>query len=169
MSEFEAIQMAYQCRTKEECVEYYKHILTKQLYSLTLQQIKMECVSLINRKQRESRQNSIDVCVGDVCYIDYGPMYRYEAGYQHFGLVIQLSHYKVFVIPLTSNINAICEGKDHVFHLGLIEGLTKNSMCFLNDAKFISTSRIIDIYGHLSIADPRFIAIRRKLFETIFG
>lgn len=169
MSESETIQLAYQCKTKEECVEYYKHIITKQLHSLTLQQIKMECVSLINRKQRESRQHSLEVRVGDVCYIDYGPMYRYEAGYQHFGLVIQLSHYKVFVIPLTSNTNALYEGKNHIFHLGMIEGLTKNSMCFLNDAKFISISRIIDIYGHLATNDPRFLTIRRKLFETIFG
>lgn len=169
MSEFETIQLAYQCKTKEEGLHYYKQVLHHHIETLTLQQIKMECVSLINRTRREMKHNELNVRVGDVCYIDYGPMYRYEAGYQHFGLVLKLSHFKAFVIPLTSNTHAITRGKDHVFHLGFIEGLTKNSMCFLNDSKFISMSRIIDVYGHLCTTDPRFIALRRKVFETIFG
>jgi len=96
-------------------------------------------------------------------------MYQYEAGYQHFGIVLKLAHYKAFVVPLTSNTTTHHSEKEHVFKVGFIEGLTKHSICFLNDAKFINTSRIIDVYGHLPVHDERFIQLRRKVFETIFG
>jgi hypothetical protein len=169
MSEFEIIQKAYQCKTKEEGLNYYTYMIKQHAATMSLQQIKMECVSLINRNQRQSLKLDQSLKIGDVCYIDYGPMYRYEAGYQHFGIILKLSHYKAFVVPLTSNTQPHHIDKDHVFKLGPIQGLTKHSICFLNDAKFINTSRIIDVYGHLSMSDERFLQLRRKVFETIFG
>lgn len=169
MNDYELIQQAYNIKTKEEGLNYYTKLINDQIRSMTLQQIKMECVSSINRLHRQEIKVDINVQVGDVCYIDYGPMYRYEAGYQHFGIVLKLSHFKAFVVPLTSNMNTHQLEKEHVFIVGAIEGLTKHSVCFLNDAKFINTSRIIDIYGHLSMQDQRFIHLRRKVFETIFG
>jgi hypothetical protein len=169
MIEFEVIQKAYQCQSKEEGIRFYKGLWFEYISNMSLPQIKMECVSLINRHQRQSLKLDLDLKIGDVCYIDYGPMYRYEAGYQHFGIILKLSHYKAFVVPLTSNIQPHHCDKDHVFKLGSIQGLTKHSICFLNDAKFINTSRIIDVYGHLCISDERFIQLRRKVFETIFG
>ncbi len=169
MSDYELIQKAYQCKSKEEGLHYYTQVVHHQAQNMSLSQLKMECVSFINRLQRQNMKMEHSLNVGDVCYIDYGPMYQYEAGYQHFGIVLKLAHYKAFVVPLTSNTTTHQSDKDHVFKVGLIEGLTKHSICFLNDAKFINTSRIIDVYGHLSVHDERFIQLRRKVFETIFG
>ena len=120
----------------------------------------------------------IPISVGDVAYIDFGHAYLHEAGYQHFGLVLSMVNGKLFVVPMTSNPQAYAqaydkrvnpEGKRHLMRVGILTGLIRPSVLFLNDSKFISASRIIEIKGHLSVTDPLFTEIRHRVRSTIFS
>ncbi|MGN1277647.1 MAG: hypothetical protein ACI4UK_11715, partial [Floccifex sp.] len=57
--------------------------------------------------------------------------------------------------------------KSHIMLLGKIEGLSKVSACYLNDAKWISSSRIIDVKAHIPVDDLLFLAIKQKIHEGI--
>jgi hypothetical protein len=120
----------------------------------------------------------LPLSIGDVAYIDFGHAYLHEAGYQHFGLVLSVVNGKVFVVPMTSNPNAYAQaydgcsnptGKKHLMRVGLLSGLNRPSVLFLNDSKFISPSRIIEIKGHLSVTDPLFADITHRVRATIFN
>lgn len=120
----------------------------------------------------------LPISIGDVAYIDFGHAYLHEAGYQHFGLVLSMVNGKVFVVPMTSNPNAYAQaydaqlnpsGKKHLMRVGLLSGLNRPSVLFLNDSKFISPSRIIEIKGHLLVTDPLFEQITHRVRTTIFN
>ncbi len=120
----------------------------------------------------------MNVSVGDICFIDFGSAYQLEAGYQHFGLVVSLSYGKLFVIPMSSNPHVYeqaydqkenPEGKSHLLRFKKSCGLNRNSSFFLNDAKFISSARVIDVLGHLDQYDDRFKEIQFQLFKTVFN
>ena len=130
----------------------------------------------IERSQWKENPN-LHIRVGDVCYIDFGSAYQLEAGYQHFGLVFSKSHGKLFVIPMSSNSSAFSQaydpldnpnGKKHLLKFVKSCGLKKDSTLFLNDAKFISPTRVIEVIGHLSPVDLRYKRIQVRLFETLF-
>lgn len=115
--------------------------------------------------------------VGDLCFIDYGTAYRLEAGYQHFGLVVAKSYGKLFVLPMSSNEMHVTsayepklnpEGKRHLFRFEKSCGLNKDSVLFLNDAKFISASRVIEKLGHLETTSLRFRQILVRIQQTLF-
>lgn len=133
---------------------------------------------LISEKNYNARHNiqsskamGVQVHVGDICYIDFGQAYLYEAGYQHFGLVLAIVHYKALVIPMTSNPStyrkAFKEEGKYLYPLGYVKGLYKESVLFLNDAKFINTARIIDVKAHLNVNSTRFIEIKEKFKSSI--
>ena len=123
----------------------------------------------VRRNIQSSKAMGLQVYPGDICYIDFGQAYLYEAGYQHFGLVLSIVHYKALVIPMTSNPQTYQKafGKDgtYLYPLGKIEGRNRESVLFLNDAKFINTARIIDVKAHLDVAGPKFKAIK-EIFKT---
>lgn len=136
-------------------------------------------VSTQNYIQRSQWKKNpfLNVRAGDICFIDYGSAYQLEAGYQHFGLVVSESNGKLFVVPMSSNPKSFQvaydeidrpNGKPHLFRLKKSCGLNRDSTLFLNDAKFISPARIIDVVGHLSPVDIRFKKIQSRLFKTIF-
>jgi|GEM_PF-130043 len=123
-------------------------------------------------------QMGIDVAAGDVCYMDFGQAYRYEIGFQHFGLIMSICFGKALVVPMTSNPVQYAqaydpeenpEGRRHLMRLGQIGQMNKPSVLFLNDMKFVNTSRIIDVKGHLSTGSDKFMAIRRRLLEEVSG
>lgn len=120
---------------------------------------------------------SMPIYEGDLCFIDFGSAYQLEAGYQHLGLVLSISHRKLFVIPMSSNFSAYQSafdskdnpwGKKHLLRFKKSCGLKKDSILFLNDAKFINSTRVIEIIGHLSIHDKRYKQIQARVFETLF-
>lgn len=120
---------------------------------------------------------TLPLSVGDMCYIDFGQAYLNEAGYQHFGLILSMMNGKAFVVPMTSNPITYDQaydkqtnpyGKVHLMRVGQPKGLNKPSVLFINDAKFINTTRIIEVKGHLDINDVLFERIRRRLFHCIF-
>ena len=123
----------------------------------------------VRRNIQSSKAMGLQVYPGDICYIDFGQAYLYEAGYQHFGLVLSIVHYKALVIPMTSNPQTYQKafGKDgtYLYPLGKIEGMNRESVLFLNDAKFINTARIIDVKAHLDVAGWKFKEIKEK-FKT---
>jgi hypothetical protein len=81
---------------------------------------------------------------------------------------------KVLVVPMTSNPETYNKGNpnnDHplpqLFQLGIIKGLNKESVCFLNDAKFINRARIIKIQGHLDPTSVLYRQLKQRLIQTI--
>ncbi len=123
------------------------------------------------------RNPYLNIQVGDFCFIDYGSAYQLEAGYQHFGLVLSECNGKLFVIPMSSNPFIFKQaydefdhpkGKVHLHRLKKCCGLTRDSTLYLNDAKFISSARVIEVVGHLDSKDYRFKKIQDRLFKTVF-
>ncbi len=119
----------------------------------------------------------IQIRVGDICYIDFGQAYINEAGFQHFGLILSIYQRKAFVIPMTSNPhqyktaydpvdNVI--GKKHLMKIGLIPGMNKPSVLFLNDCKHINTARIIDVKAHIHPHSPLFDKIKKRVRGILF-
>lgn len=133
---------------------------------------------LVSEKNYNTRRNiasskslGFSIQPGDVCYTDFGQAYLYEAGYQHFGLVLSVVHFKALIIPMTSNPQtykkSLTSEGTYLFPLGTIEGLYKESVLFLNDAKFINTARIIDVKAHIDVNSSLFISIKKKFKSLI--
>ncbi|MEG0329814.1 MAG: hypothetical protein RR624_05220, partial [Longicatena sp.] len=134
-------------------------------------------VSDLNLRTRRLANNcgelGVDIRVGDICYIDFGEAYINEIGYQHFGLIVSIFHNKVFVVPMSGNHNAYVqaygkdnvEGKCHLMRLGKIKGMNKESVLFINDAKFINSARIIDVKAHLDRHGELFKAIKERVMK----
>jgi len=128
------------------------------------------------REFKSSELVKIKVEVGDICYIDFGETYITEAGFQHFGLVLNLYNSKAFVLPMTSNNSMYLQsysptsypcGKKHLFRLGSVAGLSKPSVLFLNDGKYLNTARIINVIGHLDTRSEVFKQIKLQLAENL--
>lgn len=133
---------------------------------------------LVSEKNYTTRRNvssakslGLSIVPGDICYTDFGQAYLYEAGYQHFGLVLSIVHFKALIIPMTSNPNtyqkSLKQEGTYLFPLGSIDGLYKESVLFLNDAKFINTARIIDVKAHLSVTSPLFLEIKDRFKNLV--
>ncbi|MEG0265201.1 MAG: hypothetical protein RSA06_03095 [Erysipelotrichaceae bacterium] len=117
----------------------------------------------------------IEIKIGDICFIDFGEAYINESGYQHFGIVMSIMNGKALVIPMSSNYHtykqALSEdnplGKAHLMQIGLIKGLVKKSVLFLNDAKFINTARMIEVKAHINEEDEIFKEIKLRFKNCI--
>lgn len=140
--------------------------------------IKQVLISKLNYIVRKSYKSSellgFKVKVGDICYVDFGNSYITEAGYQHFGLVIAYFNSKALMIPMSSNSQmykqSYCQytfpqGKKHLFRLGAVESLYKESVLFLNDAKFINTARIIEVKSSI----PKDGQLFKDILERYLG
>ncbi|WP_273402193.1 hypothetical protein [Traorella massiliensis] len=133
---------------------------------------------LVSEKNYNTRRNipsskalGFTIEPGDICYTDFGQAYLYEAGYQHFGLVIAIVHFKALIIPMTSNERtykkSLTSEGTYLFPLGTINGLYKESVLFLNDAKFINTARIIDVKAHVPTNSKLFMNIKNRFKSLI--
>lgn len=140
----------------EEYLEHYRSYLRAQRKSEQIKEIKSGYNRMNRTEMWSSEAMNLSVKRGDICFIDYGKAYLNEAGYQHFGLVLREFNQKILVVPMTSNKSAIKHsrnyvenGKKHLYYIGHLDGLHKPSTLFLNDFKFVNSSRIISINGHL--------------------
>lgn len=136
-------------------------------------------ISELNYYQRRDKVSSgelgVDIRRGDICYIDYGEAYVCEIGYQHFGLILSLFHNKAFVVPMSGNYEAYQKayskdnpkGKKHLMRFGKITGMYKESVLYINDAKFINTARIIDVKAHLDTDSSLFHEIRERVLQCL--
>lgn len=163
---------------KLQIIEEYTKIYKQYLMTLPLFKVEMEKISGQNRFERSDptylKHFNKTVKIGDVCYIDFGHAYTYEAGFQHFGVVVNMCGNKVLVIPMTSNPDTYkkADPTNHyplpqLFQLKHVKGLNKNSVCFLHDAKFINKARIIDKKAHIDPASSLFKELKERLLLTI--
>lgn len=132
-------------------------------------------VSDLNLRSRRLASNcgelGVDIRIGDICYIDFGEAYIHEIGYQHFGIIVSIFHNKAFVVPMSGNHSAYVQaygkdnpsGKRHLMRLGRMKGMNKESVLFINDAKFINTARIIDVKAHLDRNSELFLEIKNRV------
>lgn len=132
-------------------------------------------ISEDNLRKRRHINNCLElgmnIRVGDICYIDFGEAYINEIGYQHFGLIVTIFHNKAFVVPMSGNHGAFQQayskdnpsGKRHLMRLGKIRGMNKESVLFINDAKWINTARIIDVKAHLDRKSDLFKDIKERV------
>lgn len=156
----------------------------KKLYEkISVHHIHESMVSEVNwfvRKQYPSieEMKGMNIAVGDIVYLDYGQVYLNEMGYQHFGLVMAIFRKKAFIIPMTSNPHQYAsaydeienpKGKRHLFRIGMVGELNKESVLFMNDMKFLNTARIIDRKGHIDTDSPLFLAIQQRMSQILFS
>lgn len=118
----------------------------------------------------------IKVSPGDICYIEFGQAYLNECGFQHFGLVMSVVNRKALVIPMTSNQHTYEQawdpqdhpsGRKNLMRIGKPAGMRRNSVLFLNDAKFINTARVIDIVAHLATDEKTFQDVKGRLAKLL--
>lgn len=120
-------------------------------------------------------ERGIHIAEGDVCFLDFGDAFINEAGFQHFGVILKIFHGKAFVIPMSSNAATYAQayqeetgcGKKHLMQIGLIPGLVKESVLFMNDAKFINTARIIEVKAHIDVNSELFLRIKTRLLHFL--
>lgn len=164
-------------KEEEMLKEMYLTLYEDYISRLPKYQMRKELVSGMNRLNRldmwSCKELAIDAQPGDICFMDFGQVYINEAGYQHFGLVISKFNHKLFVVPMTSNQSmvkkSLVEEGTHLYHLGLIEGLNRPSVLFLNDCKYINSSRIISINAYICPESETFKNIEKRLKLTIFN
>lgn len=132
-------------------------------------------VSKLNYFRRKNALSCLDfnvyIRIGDICYIDYGLSYIHEIGYLHFGLIVSMNRDKVLVVPITGSntktMRKIGDTDDHIVNLGKIEGMRKICACYINDAKWINTARIIDVKSRIPVRSKQFQDIKQRLKESI--
>ena len=163
-----------------QALDYYLELITDKYSTMSFSELKRHLISEFNYEKRKEYKSSelvgFKVKVGDICYIDFGKAYINEAGYQHFGVIVSLNNSKAFIVPMTSNSTvyeqSYCSktytcGKKHLMRLGIVAGLNKKSVLFLNDAKFINTARIIEVKGYIDPTGDLFREIKNRLKECI--
>ena len=165
---------------KRELISSYQLLIQEEMNLLNEKESYQELLSEVNyrirRKYKSSELLGFKVKSGDICYIDFGKTYINEAGYQHFGVVLNRYNSKILVIPMSSNEamyqQAYCEkmfpsGKKHLMRLNIVEGLNRKSVLFLNDLKFMNSARVIGVKAQLDVEGVVFQAIKKRVRETL--
>lgn len=115
------------------------------------------------------------ISFGQVCTIDYGKTYKGEVGYIHPGLCVGKRKHKYLVIPMTSGKM----WRNTCYHPMLnpemtkdkrqsciTEGFRKEGVLLMNDARFISGGRILEL--HEIINDNTLKEIQTQLLYIMF-
>lgn len=171
---------SYRRLPREELIEDYTENYKQYLESLSDDHLKRECISGRNRLTRMGIAKCVlsdeSIQSGDICLFDFGQAYIQESGYSHLGIVISFFLTKILVAPLSSNAHAVAsarnikkQGKLHLYTVGKLPGLDKASVVFLNDCKYVSPSRIIDIKAHLDVESEMFQEIISIIQENMFS
>lgn len=169
ISEKEAWRNYIRCRK-----EIYEPVLPAGLEGSLIS----EANWFLRARCRSGSDLGVTVHTGDVCYMDFGQAYLNEAGYQHFGLVMSMCRRKALVVPMTSNRvqyesaydpDDNPSGKRHLLRIGRLPGMSKPSVLFLNDMKFVNTARVIDVKAHLSTESALFAVIQERLLHIMLG
>ena len=130
----------WECYIEEKSMDYA---------SLSVKEAIPRLVSEQNLRERRHAGScgelGVDIRVGDICYIDFGEAYISEIGY----------------LQAYSKENP--KGKRHLMRLGKIKGMNKESVLFINDAKWINTARIIDVKAHLRRDSELFREIKDRV------
>lgn len=141
---------------KETCrlIDDYTLKLGRQLKSGDCASAKSRIKSEAFFEERMRSETRPSAKAGDIVFLEFGQTFDRECGGEHYALVISTYYGKVFVVPMTSNQETYSHAYDEVtcphgrrnlMAIGQPKGMSKNSVLFLNDAKFISTARIIKV------------------------
>ncbi len=137
-------------------------------------------ISEVNWVMRRHMHTAVEIgiCphIGDICYMDFGPAYLNECGFQHFGLIFRLVQHKALVIPMTSNARQVMraydpltnpDGQHHLCAIGQPKGMHKPSVLFLNDMRYINTARILEVKAHIEPSCAQFKSIEERVFAMM--
>lgn len=127
------------------------------------------------KKYTPSENAPKKVLFGQVCTIDYGKTYKGEIGYIHPGLCVGKKNEKYLIIPMTTgktwrdtcyhpvyNPNMTKENRQCCIN----EGFEKDGVLLMNDSKFISGGRILELH---EIIQPNILQeIQEQLFYIFF-
>lgn len=111
------------------------------------------------------------VLFGQVCTIDYGKTHKGEIGYIHPGLCVGKKNEKYLIIPMTTGKTwrATCYHPVHNPKMTkenrqccIGEGFERDGVLLMNDAKFISGGRILEL--HEIIQENILTEIQDQLF-----
>lgn len=128
------------------------------------------------KKYMPSKDAPEKVLFGQVCTIDYGKTYKGEIGYIHPGLCVGKKDEKYLIIPMTTgktwrdtcyhpihNPNMTKENRQCC----ISEGFVKDGVLLMNDSKFISGGRILELH---EIIQPDILKeIQEQLFYIMFS
>lgn len=112
---------------------------------------------------------------GQVCSIDYGKTYKSEMGYIHPGLCVGIKNGKYLIVPITTGKTwrTTCyhpiENPDMTkeYRQALqSEGFDKDEVLLINDTKFISGGRILEL--HEIINSNTLKEIQYQLLQIMF-
>jgi len=128
------------------------------------------------KKYMPSKDAPEKVLFGQVCTIDYGKTYKGEIGYIHPGLCVGKKDEKYLIIPMTTgktwrdtcyhpihNPNMTKENRQCC----ITEGFAKDGVLLMNDTKFISGGRILEL--HEIIQSDILKEIQEQLFYIMFS
>lgn len=160
---------------KMELIKKHLNLVYNHLSNSDLKQIKdihISYFNYLNRSHLVKSQIIKYIKNGSIVYCDFGDAYLHESAFLHMGLVLTLYREKAFIIPMTSKTNLVDKYrkigyKDHLYYIGKVAGLAKESVLFLNDAKFINSARIIDIKGYLDINSSDYQKIK-SFYQSLF-
>lgn len=155
------------------------HKILKQLNAYDASSILMAESNWMKRnhfsKYMPSKGANKKVSFGQVCAIDYGKTYKGEMGYIHPGLCVGIKEGKYLIIPMTTGKNW-CKDcfhpitnpeKTKEYRQALkTEGFEKDEVLLINDSKFISGGRILEL--HEIISSDALKSIQEQLFQIMF-
>lgn len=97
--------------------------------------------------------------VGKILKIDFGKAYQYENGFIHYSLCIGERNNKYLVIPSTTSTEIIKaafhpkyrpEGEERIYLLKKEDNVDKDTALFMNDLKYISSGRILEVRNKIN-------------------
>lgn len=147
----------------------YKHITTK----FKIHEASASIISRDNYINRKAWANKKSFSKGLILYCDFGSNYRNEIAYQHPCVVISQTTYKLFVVPTSSGrLNKAFKSDGDIYDEyvegNTADGFSKRCCLLLNDAQWISKSRIINDYNSKQKVSSAFIQnVEEKLFKLI--
>lgn len=155
-------------------------LIKSELLNMSTEEAINSLISEINYTERRKcfknikiADGKLDVKIGSICLIDFGRQYNLECSYVHPALVLSKSHKKLFTIPITSSKkqfqNASFWQYDNLVPFVYREydkaNIKKDSTLFLNDAKWINSSRIIACIGEIDVHSKEFEEIINRFFS----
>lgn len=133
---------------------------------------------VMRRHMHTAKEAGILPRIGDICYMDFGPAYLNECGFQHFGFLFRIVQQKALVVPMTSNVQQVAraydpihnpQGQKHLCAIGQPSGMHRPSVLFLNDMRYVNTARILEVKAHIAADSAQFKRIEERIFASMNG
>lgn len=168
-------------KQKDELWNHYMYTKSDTYKALFPDKASSCLISEANWRERamygSCEEFGMEVKPGDICYMDFGQAYLNEIGFQHFGLIMSVYRKKALVVPMTSNTETFARAFDerknpngcrHLMQIGMLPGMARPSVLFLNDVRYVNTARVIDIKAHLETDSSLFREIQRRMALIMF-